>query len=153
VTASPAIRRWQVALVGVGLVVLMIAATQLITQIPPTRYVGIASWLLGALVIHDGILAFGVLGASVLARRLRLPVPFVVVIMVQGAVVVAAIVTLLVLPEAIKQAIGTANPTILPLDYLGNLAVFYAGLAGATALAIGAYFGIRRLRAGRPRTS
>lgn len=151
-TTSKAMRRWQIALIGGGVAVLMIAAVQLLTEIPPTRYLGIAAWLLAALVIHDGILAFGVLAASVLARRLKLPVPFAVVIIVQGAVVVAAIVTTLVLPAPLKQAIGTANPSILPLDYLGNLALFYVGLTGVTALVVGVYLGVRRLRARQPRT-
>ena len=49
---------------------------------------------------------------------------------------IAAIVTALVVPEILKQAIGSANPTILPLDYALNLGLFLAGLAVATAVAV-----------------
>ena len=150
-TVTPAIRRWRIALMTVGLAVLLLAATQLVAVVPVTRYLGIAAWLIGALIIHDGILAMIVVGASIVMRRLG-RIPTGVMAIVQGALVVGGITALLVVPAAIKKAIGSANPSILPLDYLGNLALFQIGLARVTALAVGAYLTIRMLRPGRPRT-
>jgi hypothetical protein len=46
---------------------------------------------------------------------------------------------LIVFPEIAKQGIGSANPTLLPLDYARNLAIFYAALAAVTAVAIVVY--------------
>ncbi len=63
---------------------------------------------------------------------------------------VGVIVTVIVLPEIVKKAIGTANPTILPLDYLGNLGLFYAGLAVATAVCVAVALAVNAL--GRRRT-
>lgn len=140
------VRRWQVGLVAFGVVLLGIGAVVLLNDVAPARYAGLAVWLLGALVIHDGVAAFAVLGVSVVLRRAGRGIPLPVVLMVQGALVVAAIVTALVLPEIIKREIGTANPTILPLDYAANLAAFYAGLALVTAVAIAAYLAVARRR-------
>ncbi len=60
-----------------------------------------------------------------------------------------AIVALLFIPEVIKKAIGTANPSILPLNYAINLAVFAVVLAVVTAIALVAAVVITRRRAGR----
>lgn len=132
-----------------GIVGLLTAAAQLIAVISPDRWLGIAAWLLGALLVHDGFIAFAVLGFSVLVRRLETPVPFAVILIIQGAVVVALIVTALVVPAAIKQTLGSANPSILPLDYTGNLAIFSAAVAAGTLLLVGGY---QILRVRRPQT-
>lgn len=152
-TPSAVVRRWQIALIGLGVVGLLIALGQLIELVAPTRWVAIAAWLLGALVIHDGVLAIVVLGASVLVRRVKAPIPFAVIVIVQGAVVVTAIVTMLVLPAIVKQAVGSANPSVLPLDYVANLAIFTVGVAVVTALVVGGYLTVRMLRQKSPRTT
>ncbi|CAN5308512.1 hypothetical protein BH11ACT5_BH11ACT5_06690 [soil metagenome] len=125
---------------------LLIALVTLVNDVPPSRYLGIGAWLVGALILHDGVVAIGVVAVSVLVRKIDRRVPFAVILMVQGAVVVGAIVTVLVLPEIVKKSIGTANPSILPLNYLGNLGLFYAGLAVVTAIVVAAYLVISRAR-------
>lgn len=144
---SSAVRAWQFVLITVGIVVLLIGGYQLLTDVAPSNYFGIAVWLVAALVIHDGIIAFTVLGVSVLARRIRMP--FMAFLIVQAAIVAMAIVALLFIPEVIKKAIGTANPSILPLNYAINLAVFAVVLAVVTAIALVAAVVITRRRAGR----
>jgi len=59
---------------------------------------------------------------------------------------------LIVVPEIMKKAIGTANPTLLPLDYSLNLAVFLGGLAVLTVAACAAYLALRRQKARPPLT-
>ena len=142
-----ATRRWQVGLVAVGVVLLGIGGVVLLNDVSPSRYLGIAVWFLGALVIHDGIAAMAVFGVSIVMRRSGRRIPLPVIAIIQGALVVAAIVTALVVPEILKKSIGTANPTILPLEYGLNLALFYAGLAVATAASIAVYVVARRRRA------
>lgn len=140
------IQRWRAGLVAVGVVLLLIGASTLLTEVPPTRYPGIGLWLLGALIVHDGIVAMGIVAVSVVVRTIDRRVPFAVVLAVQGAVVVGAVVTVIVLPEVIKKAIGTANPSILPLDYVANLGVFYGGLSVATAVVVAGCLVIARGR-------
>ncbi len=133
---SVAVRRWRIGLVAGGILLLLVGGATLLHEVPPTRYVWIAAWLLGALIVHDGIVAMALFGASVLVRRVDRRIPFVVVVIVQGAVLVGVIVSVIVLPEIVKQAIGTANPSILPLNYLGNLGLFYAGLGATTVVLV-----------------
>ncbi|CAN5182100.1 hypothetical protein BH09ACT5_BH09ACT5_21470 [soil metagenome] len=148
-----ATRRWQAALIALGVLLLGIGGIVLLTDVSPARYGGIAVWFLGALVLHDGVAAMVVFGVSIAVRRAGRRIPLPVLAIIQGALVVAAIVTALVVPEILKQRIGTANPTILPLDYGLNLVLFYAGLTAVTAAAIAGYLVFARRQKLRPSIS
>lgn len=134
-----AVRRWQIGLLAFGLAFLALGAVVLLRDVEPTKYVGIAVWFLGALIIHDGIIAPIVFGIGLIMRRANRRIPFGVLIIVQAALVLGAIVTGIVVPEILKKGIGTANSTLLPLDYSANLVGFYAVLLVLTAAAIGFY--------------
>jgi hypothetical protein len=141
-----AVRRWQIALIALGLALFVVGGITLLNDVNPKRYLGIVIWFAGALIIHDGIISFVVFGANIVLRktggRLRVPLP--AILIVQGALVLAAIMTLIVVPAALKKSIGTANPTLLPLDYGLHLLVFYGVLAVVTAVALGGYALLRR---------
>ena len=143
-----AVRRWQIGLIVLGLALFAVGGITLLNDVNPKRYLGIAIWFAGALVIHDGIISFVVFGANIVMRktggRLRVPLP--AILIVQGALVLAAIMTLIVVPAALKKSIGTANPTLLPLDYGLHLLVFYGVLAVVTAAALAGYALLRRRR-------
>ena len=148
-TARPpltVIQRWQVGLIALGIVVLLIGGVVLLMDVKPERYLGIAAWFAGALIVHDGIAAMVVFGVSIAMRRAGRRIPVAVIAILQGALAIAAIVTAIVVPEIIKKSLGSANPTILPLDYGLHLALFYAGLAVVTAAAIGAFLLVARSR-------
>ena len=134
-----AVRRGQIGLIACGLGLLIVGAAVLVTGVDPKNYIGIATWFVGALVLHDGIAAMAVFVVSILLRRAGRRIPLPAIAIVQGALVVGAIVTAIVVPEILKKNLGSANPTILPLDYGLHLVLFYAGLAVATALAIVGY--------------
>lgn len=129
----------RIVLVAVGIALLVVGALVLLADVEPTNYIGIAVWFLGALVIHDGIIAPVVFGVSVIMRKSSKRIPFGVLAIVQGALVVGALFTAIVVPEILKQGIGTANPTLLPLEYGRNLVIFYAALIVVTAAAIALY--------------
>jgi len=139
---SPAVRRWQVALVIIGVALLLVGGVVLLNDVRPSRYPGLAVWLVGALIVHDGLASFGVFAVSILMRRAGRKIPVAVIAIVQGALVIAAIVTAIVVPEILKQAIGSANPTILPLGYGLNLALFCAALAVLAGVAIAVYYAV-----------
>jgi hypothetical protein len=144
-----AVRRWQIGLIVVGVALLAVGGVVLLMDVKPERYLGIIAWFIGALIVHDGIAAMVVFGVSVIMRRFQRRIPLAVIAIVQGALVVAAIMTALVVPEILKQQLGSANPTILPLNYGLNLLLFYAGLAVVTAISIAAYLVIARARRAR----
>ena len=134
----------RVILIALGIALLIVGALVLLATVEPTNYLGIAIWFLGALIIHDGILGPVVFGVSVVMRKSSRRIPFGVLLIIQGALVIGALFTAIVVPEILKQGIGTANPTLLPLEYGRNLVVFYVALAVVTAAAIAVYMGMRR---------
>ena len=148
-----AVRRWRTGLVIFGIALLGLGGVVLLNDVSPTRYVGIAIWFVGALILHDGVAAFAIFGISIVMRRAGTRIPLPVIAIVQGALVVGAIVTAIVVPEILKKNIGSANPTILPLDYGLNLVLFYAGLAVVTAAAIAGYLVLARRQKLRPSIS
>ena len=147
---SAAVRRWRIALVIVGIALLVLGGLVLLSDVSPKRYLGILIWFGGALIIHDGIIAPIVLGIGLIMRRAHRRIPFGVLVILQGALVLGAIMTGIVVPEILKKSIGTANATLLPLNYGTNLLVFYGVLIVVTAAAIGVFL---RIVARRARTS
>jgi hypothetical protein len=150
VAVSRGTRRVQQALVVIGVLLLALGGLVLLMDVAPKNYMGLLIWFGGALLLHDGILAPIIFGVSVLLRRAGKRIPIVVLLIIQGAVVVGAIATLLVVPEILKQGIGTGNATLLPLDYGVNLAWLYVGLTVATAVVVAVYLGVRSRRAAAP---
>lgn len=143
-------RGTRVTLVVVGVALVAAGAYFLLAGVPPGTYLAIVAWFAGALVVHDGIIAPVVFGLSLLLRRAGTRIPWAVLAIVQAALVVAAVFAAVVIPAALKKGIGTANPTLLPLEYSRNLLLFYAVLVVLTAAAIGLYLAVaRRARAHR----
>lgn len=133
-TAARRLRPWRVGLGVFGVVMLGFAAAVFIGEVPVSRYPGVAAWLIAALIVHDGVIACAVLAAGILLRRARWrPITTAIV---GGAAVVGAIMALIVVPIVVKSAIGTANRTVLPLDYLGNLLWFELGVVVAAVVAV-----------------
>lgn len=133
------IRRWRIGLLVLGLLLLGLGGVVLLQEVNPKKYIGILVWFLGALIIHDGIIAPGVFVVTVLMRKRLQRVPGAVVAIIQCALAVAAIITLIVVPEIIKKQIGTLSSSILPQDYSLHLIGFYVAFAILTAIAIVGY--------------
>jgi hypothetical protein len=133
------VQRWQLGLILFGIALLAVGVWVLHLEVSPKRYIGILEWFLGALILHDGIFAPAIFGISVILRKMTDRVPFVIIALIEGALVIGAIVSLLFIPEILKKMIGTLSSSILPQDYALHLVVFYAVLAILTALAIGGY--------------
>jgi hypothetical protein len=142
--AGTATRLWRIGLVAAGVLLLAVGGTTLLNDVTPAQYLGILLWFAGALVIHDGIVGPVVFGIQLVMRRCGRSIPIGVLAIIQVALVVAAITTLVALPEHLKQGIGSTNSTVLPLDYGVNLLWFYAGLAVASGIAIVVCLRVRR---------
>ncbi|HEY4267931.1 MAG TPA: hypothetical protein VGM94_07060 [Galbitalea sp.] len=134
------IRRWQLGLILFGIALLGIGVFVLFQEVNPKRYIGILTWLVAALVIHDGIIAPAVFAVSLASRKLGRRVPQVIIAIVQGALVIGGVVTLIVVPEILKKSIGTLSSSILPQNYLLNLFLFYGVLVIATAAIVVGYY-------------
>jgi hypothetical protein len=131
-----AIRRARIALILFGLALMGLGAYVAWIWLSHKQYARVIEWLVGALIVHDGIIAPSVFLVTLLGRRLGTRVPAVVIALVEGALVVAGVFTLLFLPEALKKLIGTASSSILPQNYALHLGVFYVVLALLTVAAV-----------------
>ncbi len=89
-------------------------------------------WLLGAVVLHDAVLAPVVnllrAGSNRGLRRL----PRTARAVVRSGFVVAGVFALVVVPAIWAKHVGSANPTILPGDYGPRLLVVVLVIAGLT---------------------
>ena len=131
-----AVRRWRIGLLLFGLGVMGVGGVVALTWLHANQYPRVILWLIAALIVHDGIIAPIVFVVSLGARRLSARVPAIVIALVEGALVIVGIVTLLFVPEVIKKSIGTNSSSILPQNYGLNLVVFYAAIAVLAAAAI-----------------
>ena len=134
----------RIALIVIGLAGLFAGAVILVQKERPDQILGVIVWIGAAIIVHDGILSPLLLLVDVWMRRAGRRIPYAVLAIIQGGVVVGAIMSMLVLPEIYKKSIGSKNPTILPLDYGLNLALFWAAVAVLTAAACALY--LRRTR-------
>ncbi|MGZ0711909.1 hypothetical protein ACWPKO_26590 (plasmid) [Coraliomargarita sp. W4R53] len=146
------VKETRVALIAVGTLAMGVGAFVLSNDISSSQYPAIATWLIAALIIHDVLIAGVVFAVALAGRRAATRVPFVPIVIVQSALAIAAIVALIVIPEIVKDAVGTANPSILPLNYAANLAFFMIALAIVTAIAIALHLMLAR-RASAARVS
>lgn len=140
------VRRWQVGLLLFGLALLAVGGVVLLQEVSPKKYLGIIAWFIGALIIHDGIIAPTVFLTTLFMRKFGARVPAVVMAIIQGALVIGGIITLIVLPEIVKKAVGTLSSSILPSNYGLNLVVFYAVLIVLAAIGVAAYLLMFRSR-------
>ncbi|MEU6402496.1 hypothetical protein [Streptomyces sp. NPDC046985] len=107
------------ALAGVGV--------WLVLGVPHPLDVGV--WLVGALVLHDGVVAPLVLGVGLLVAALPARRA------VRGALIVAGCLTVVALPVLARPG-ATANPSVLPLDYLRNWLLLLTAVAACTGVLI-----------------
>lgn len=137
----------RIILIVIGLAGLFAGAVIMVQKERPDQILGVIVWIVAAIIVHDGILSPLLLLLDVWMRRAGRRIPYAVLAIIQGGVVVGAIMSLLVLPEIYKKALGTKNPTILPLDYGLNLALFWVAVALLTAAACALYLRSARRRA------
>lgn len=134
----------RVALIAVGVAGLVLGARTLLDTQRVDQVVGVAVFLLVAILVHDAILSPVVFVAGLLIRRAGRRVPPGAVVIVQAGVVVMAVMTLVVVPEIRARAIGNDNPTILIADYAPRLALMWVATAVATAVIAALYARTRR---------
>lgn len=124
-------RRWRIVLETAGILLVLFGVFRLVTEIALADLVVLALWLIGAVVIHDGVLSPLVLGiGSVLSR-----VPPRGRRYLQAAMVTAAAVTVIAVPMIYRRDSQPPEKAILLRNYGGNLAILL-GIIGALTLAL-----------------
>ncbi|ROS75837.1 hypothetical protein EDF24_1408 [Curtobacterium sp. PhB130] len=116
-------RAARIVLVVLGVLVLAFGAYVMVTTVKPNRIGGLATWLLGAVILHDAILSPFVVLVGLGLRRAGRALRVWVLVVVQAAVVLGSVLALVVIPEIGAKHHGAKNPTVVPFDYLGRLLV------------------------------
>lgn len=133
-------------LLGLGAAAILLGAYVMVDTVRPKSIWGLITWLIAAVIIHDGILSPVIVAVSVAMRKRGRKIKPAVIGIIQGAVVVGSIFTLVVVPEIIRKAKGPKNETVLPFDYAERLAVLWAVIAVLAALAVLVYLRVARRR-------
>lgn len=123
-------RTVRLALAATGLALLGWGGWLLLYQTRDGTVVQVARWLVGAVVLHDAVMAPLVLSVGWLLSRLSPPWARGVL---RGGLTVAGCLTLLALPLLLRPG-PPANPSVLPLDYPRNWALALTVVAVTTAV-------------------
>jgi hypothetical protein len=123
---------WRIILAVVGIGLATYGISQLLTQIPRQTLVLLALWLIGALIIHDVLLAPAVIGVGAALRRY---VPDRGRRYLQFALIMAAIVTVIAVPMIYRAHTQPPAKALLLQDFGINLTVLLAAIGCGTLIA------------------
>ena len=125
-------RVWRIILAVLGIGLGTYGISQLLTYIPVQSLVILALWLIGVLIIHDGLLSPAVVGLGALLRRY---VPDRGRRYLQFGLIMAAMVTVIAIPMIYRAKREPPSKALLLQDFSTNLTLLLAVLGGATLVA------------------
>lgn len=123
-------RGWRLILGGAGILVGVYGLVQLAVNVPASSLILVVAWLIGAVIIHDGILSPAVVGIGSIMRRL---VPDRGRRYLQAALIMGAIVTLIAIPMIYRQGTQPPSKALLLQNFAANLTLLL-GIIGAVLL-------------------
>lgn len=124
-------RKYRIALCVAGGLLLAFGVFRLITQLDGADLFALGIWLVAAVVLHDGLIAPITIGVGVALTR----VPPLARRYLQGALLVAALITVIAVPLIGRRGTQPESKAILLRDYGANLALL-VGLTAAVALVL-----------------
>lgn len=123
----------RLALAIAGLAFLGIGAYALLSTLDTAAMPSFVTWMIGVVVVHDLLLAPVTIAVGFVLTRY---IPARVRPIVQGGVIVAAVVTLFSIPTVLALGRYPENPSLLPLDYGRNLVIILITIAAVTGLLV-----------------
>ena len=124
--------RLRIALATAGLLLGFYGVFRIVTQVPHHKLMVLAFWLIGALIIHDGLLSPAIVSISwVLARVVRPRARR----YLQFALIAGGLVTVIALPMIHRQHKGPAVKALLRQNFSANLTLILAIIAVVTLAA------------------
>ncbi len=115
-----------------GILLMLFGAFRLFTEITPADLIVLAVWLIGALVIHDGILSPAVVAVGWAVSRVTPPRAR---RYLQAGLIMAAIVTVIAIPMIYRRDSQPKSKAILQQNFGVNLTVLLALIAAGTLIA------------------
>ena len=138
---------WRIVLAVLGVGVGTYGIFQLLTQLPWQTLALLALWLIGALIIHDGLLSPAVIGVGAALRRY---VPDRGRRYLQFGLIMAAMVTVIAVPMIYRANTQPPAKALLLQDFGINLTVLLAAIGGGTLIAYAIRVARDRSVPGRP---
>lgn len=122
-------RRWRYALVAAGVLLLLYGGVRLVAEVP-AALPGLVLWMVGIVVIHDGLISPLVVGVGWLLAR---TVPPSGRRYLQTALVVGGLITIIAIPLIARRGTQPPAKALLLQNYGANLAILL-GLVAALNL-------------------
>jgi hypothetical protein len=122
--------QWRIGLTISGILLGAYGAGRLLTEIPTHSLLLLAAWMIGAVVIHDGIVSPVVVAVGWLLRRF---VPARGRGYLQAGLIMGALVTIIAIPMIHLRDSQPAVKAILRQNFAGNLTLLL-GIIGAGTL-------------------
>ena len=123
-------RRWRYALVAAGVLLLLYGGARLIAEVP-RALPGLVLWMVGIVVIHDGLLSPLVVGVGWFLAR---TVPPGGRRYLQAALIIGGLITIIAIPLIARRGTQPPAKALLLQNYGANLAILL-GLVAALNLA------------------
>ena len=123
--------QWRIGLAVSGVLLLGYGVMRLVTQLDTSDLLSLVAWLVVAVALHDAVIAPLTVGTGVVVTR----VPPRARRYVQGALVVAALITVVAIPLIDRRGTQPAVKALLLRNYAGNLALLL-GLTAAVAVVL-----------------
>ena len=114
---APGVANARIVIGASGVAVLGYAAFLGLTTVAPAQYPAVLWWLIGAIVVHDGVLAPLVVAFGVLGRGTSERIGPRAAAVARAWLVAAACCSLVLVPGLVVRATGARNPTIHAVDY------------------------------------
>lgn len=124
-------KAWRIILASGGIALGLFGALRLLTQIPGSSLILLALWLVGAVIIHDGVLSPLVVSLGWTLRRL---VPDRARRHIQAALIMSALVIVIAIPMIYLRGSQPASKALLQRDYGANLGLIMVVIAVLTLI-------------------
>lgn len=135
-------KAWRITCATAGVLLLLYGAVSLLTNVPFGTLLVLALWLVGAVVIHDGIVSPLVVGVGWFLHR---TVPARARRYLQGGLLAAGLITVVAVPMIAQQGAVPASKALLQQNFALNLTVL-VGVVAAVSLLL---YAVRVAREGR----
>ncbi|MGI8459469.1 MAG: hypothetical protein ACR2LI_15345 [Propionibacteriaceae bacterium] len=122
-------KAWRIGLATAGVLALLYGAIRLFTQIPVPNLIMVAAWMIGAVIIHDGVLSPLVVAVGWALRRW---VPDRGRRHLQAGLIIGALVTVIAVPMIYLRDSQPAIKAILLRPYGANLTIILGIVAVLT---------------------
>ena len=135
-------KAWRIAFAASGILLGLFGVFRLLTEVPIANLVVLAGWMIGAVIIHDGILSPAVIAVGWFVTR---TVPARARRYVQGGLIAGGLITVVAIPLILRAGQEPASKAILRQNFGGNLTILL-GLVAAASLLL---YALRVARDGR----